>query len=316
MTETPTTDGIHHVTAVVGDPARNAEFYVDRLGLRLLKRTVNHDDRYTYHLYYGDGEGTPGTAMTVFPWGEGARAGRRGTGQVVTTAFAVPEGSLEYWAERLADREPDRRERFGESVLRFEDPDGLELELVETDALAGTPWAESPVPEKHQVRGLYGVCLSVADSEPTVDLLAALGYEAAGEEGDRRRLAATGPTGAVVDLVETDLPRGQGGVGTVHHVAFRVESEDQDDLRTALSSRGLQPTEAIDRKYFRSVYCREPGGVLYEFATPEPGFTVDEPVDELGSSLVLPDWLEDDREEIETRLPDLETPVVEGPAGD
>ncbi|WEL21806.1 ring-cleaving dioxygenase [Halorhabdus sp. BNX81] len=300
--------GIHHVTAIASDPEANYEFYTETLGLRLVKRSVNQDDTSVYHLFYGDHAGSPGTSMTFFPY-PGARPGQVGTGQVGTTAFMIPADAVEYWVDRLAEAGVDAdepRERFGETVIPFRDPDGLPLELVGVeDAPAGDPPA-GPVPPERAIRGFYGVTLSLEDTDSTVRLLEKMGYGQAGSEGDRTRYEATGELGAVVDLVaEPDRGRGQPGAGTVHHVAFRVTRDDQAEWREQLQNLGLRPTEIVDRKWFESVYTRTPGGVLFEYATAEPGYTVDEDLDELGERLVLPDWFEDRREEIEAGLPPL-----------
>jgi glyoxalase family protein len=314
----PQTPGLHHVTAIVGDPQTNADFYVGTLGLRMVKRTVNHDDTGTYHFYFGDGEGTPGTNVTFFPWGEGGRQGTFGAGQTRTTAYLVPEASVDYWAERLARAgvEYDRRQRFDEEVLRFTDPDGIGLALVAADAPSdAVPWAASPVPERHQLRGFHSVTLAVDDFGPTAEVLTdVLGFELDAEtDGRRRYRSATGGPGSLVDLVETDHGRGEMGVGTVHHVAFEVaDADDHERFREAYAAAGLDPSEVIDRTYFESTYTREPGGVLFEMATPEPGFTADEPLEELGSRLVLPERLEPRRAEIEARLPTFDGPPVGG----
>ncbi|WP_137286889.1 ring-cleaving dioxygenase [Halorussus salinisoli] len=298
--------GIHHVTAIAGDPGRNLDFYTRTLGLRLVKRSVNQDDVSVYHLFYGDYSGTPGTSMTFFPY-PGARPGRVGTGQVSTTAFLIPEESVDYWVERLADAgvdADDPRERFGDTVVPFRDPDGLPLELVaRADAPAGDP-PEGPVPDEHAIRGFFGVTLSLESAEPTASLLITMGFRET--ERDRRRYETDGELGYVVDILEDpQAPRGQPGAGTVHHVAFQVTEDDQSEWRDVLTDHGLRPTEIIDRKWFESVYARTKGGVLFEFATKSPGYTVDEDVDELGERLVLPEWLEDRRDEIEAGLPEL-----------
>ncbi|AEH38804.1 VOC family protein [Halopiger xanaduensis] len=308
------TRGIHHVTAIASDPERNFEFYTETLGLRLVKQSVNQDDVSVYHLFYADHEGTPGTSMTFFPYVD-ARPGQVGTGQVSTVSFLVPEGSLDYWQDRLEDAgaEPDDPlERFGDTVLPFTDPDGLPLELV---ARADAPPAnlpESPVPEEHAIRGFFGVTLSLTGADPTVELLEGMGYRETDHEpgtegtGPRRRFKADGELGFVVDVEEDpQAPQGLPGAGTVHHVAFEVREDEQDDWREFLIDRGLRPTEIIDRKWFKSVYAREYGGILFEFATKEPGYTVDEELEELGERLVLPEWLEDRRGEIEAGLPKL-----------
>ena len=302
--------GIHHVTAIGSDPARNLDFYARTLGLRLVKRSVNQDDVSVYHLFYGDYGGTPGTSMTFFPY-PGARQGRVGTGQVSTTAFLIPAGSVDYWVGRLAEEgvdADDPRERFGDTVIPFRDPDGLQLELVaREDAPDGDP-PEGPVPEEHAIRGFFGVTLSLASAEPTADLLETMGFRETERERTRRRFEADGDLGYVVDVLEDpQAARGQPGAGTVHHVAFQVTEDDQSEWRDVVIDHGLRPTEIIDRKWFRSVYARTEGGVLFEFATKSPGYTVDEDLDELGERLVLPEWLEDRRDEIESGLPDLST---------
>ena len=312
MSSAPTTDGVHHVTAIVGDAQRAVDFYVGTLGLRLVKRTVNHDDTGTYHLYFGDGDGTPGTAMTVFPWGEDGRQGRVGTGQVRRTAFAVPPGSLDYWADRLADAgvDADRDERGGDPRLSFADPDGLPLALVAVDTDYGSRWADSPVPADRQIRRFHGVTLALREAERTADLLADMGLVEADADGDRRRFEAPGPYGRVVDLTTPSIEPGRGGVGTVHHVAFVADDLDQQAHWRALARQhGLRATDVVDRTYFGSVYFRTHGGVLFETATPEPGFTADESVADLGRELALPDWLADRRAEVAADLPAIEDPV-------
>ncbi|WP_435147576.1 ring-cleaving dioxygenase [Halobaculum sp. P14] len=311
MTQLQPIDGLHHVTVMSGDPEANVRFFRDALGLRLVKRTVNFDDAGTYHLYYGDETGQPGTAYTVFPFGEGRR-GPSGTGEVSATGFAVPAGSIDYWRDRLSDADASVREpetRFGSRVLPFTDPDGQELELVETDAFGSVePWDGSPVPAEHQIRGFHSVSLRLADAEPTADLLEFMGFDRVDEAGDRVRFRGAGDHAAVVDLVERpDAGRAGNGIGSVHHVAFSVpDDETQTAWQAALRDRGLHATEVKDRQYFRSIYFREPGGVLFEFATDGPGFTADESVAELGSGLRLPEWLEDDRDRIESALPELD----------
>jgi len=304
--------GVHHVTAIASDPAENLAFYTDTLGLRLVKQSINQDDVSVYHLFYGDQQGSPGTSMTIFPY-VGARQGQVGTGQVATTQFVVPEDSVAYWLDRLNGADVDTaepQERFGETVIAFEDPDGLPLELVaSSDAPEGHP-PRGPVPKEHAIRGFYGVTLSLVSADETAALLEEMGFESTREEGDRTRFRAGGDLGAVVDVLEDpQAPRGTPGAGTVHHVAFQVTEDEQESWREVLQDHGLQPTQIIDRKWFKSVYARTQGGVLFEFATKEPGYTVDEDVEALGSSLVLPEWLEDRREEIEAQLPELEVPA-------
>jgi glyoxalase family protein len=302
--------GIHHVTAIASDPGENLDFYTQTLGLRLVKRSVNQDDVSVYHLFYGDYSGNPGTSMTFFPYAS-ARPGRVGTGQASTISFLIPSESVEYWVERLSEAgvEADEpRERFGDTVVPFRDPDGLPLELVaREDPPDGDP-PEGPVPDEHAIRGFFGVTLSLETAGPTATLLQTMGFRETDSEHDRRRFGSTGDLGYVVDICEDPQgPRGRPGTGTVHHVAFRVTRDDQSAWRDVLTDHGLRPTEIIDRKWFESVYARTKGGVLFEFATKEPGYTVDEDGDELGERLVLPEWLEDRRDEIEAGLPPLPT---------
>ncbi|HVB11292.1 MAG TPA: ring-cleaving dioxygenase [Bacillota bacterium] len=290
--------GIHHVTAIAGNPQANLDFYTQVLGLRLIKRTVNFDDPGSYHLYFGDERGTPGTVMTFFPWPDGQR-GRAGVGQATVTAFRVPEGSLGWWAERLRTHGVVPGEvgsRFGSDVLGFEDPDGLRLELVAGEG--------SDDAEPHAILGFHGVTLSEQGFEATARLLTeTLGLEAAGESGNRYRFQCA--EAAVVDVL--CLPagtRGRVSVGTVHHVAFRArDDEEQAEWHERLADLGLNVTRVLDRCYFHSIYFREPGGVLFEIATDGPGFAIDEPLAALGGTLRLPPWLEAQRAAIEAQLP-------------
>lgn len=307
--------GIHHVTAIAGDPQRNLDFYTTVLGLRLVKVTVNYDDPSTYHFYFGDGAGRPGTILTFFPW-PGAPRGRRGTGQTTATSFSVPEHSLGFWTERLGSRGipfDGPTPRFDEEIVSFSDPDGLALELVaHARGEAGEPWDLGPIPAESAVRGFFGVTLSEEGYERTAGLLSAtLGFRLVEEKGNRFRYetGAKG-TGAVVDVL--CLPyghRGQVAVGTVHHVAFRTPTgRGQTEWRNALAGLGYDVTPVIDRLYFHSIYFREPGGVLFEIATDSPGFSVDEPADRLGSRLMLPARLESHRSELEKVLPPIRLP--------
>lgn len=302
----PSTPGLHHVTAIAGNPNRNADFYINQLGLRLVKRTVNHDDKYTYHLYYGDGVGTPGTNITFFPWPDGRR-GRAGAGQIRTTAFTVPRDSVNYWRDRLTNHGTDitEEERFGNQVLKFRDPDSLQLELIAGEGKA-EPWSKSPVPKKHQLRGFHSVTLEVPDAESTETIITDLmGYSLDAEENNRKRYRSKDDgSGSTIDLLETDKAPGRVGIGSVHHAAFKA-NEGLEGWRGALLDQGLDPTKAIDRVYIKSVYARIPGGVLFEFATPEPGFTWDEDLESLGEELVLPEWLESEHNEIEAHLPEF-----------
>ncbi|MEZ5330679.1 MAG: ring-cleaving dioxygenase [Thermoanaerobaculia bacterium] len=311
MTATPLR-GIHHVTALASDPVANVDFYTRVLGLRLVKRTVNFDDPGTHHLYFGDEEGRPGTILTFFPWPL-ARRGSRGAGQATTTAFAVPAGSLSWWHTRLTGAGlpvEDPGERFGEPVLGLLDPDGLRLELVEREwAGDAAAWSASPVPTDRAVRGFDSIELTVRDAGPSLELLTdGMGYRELERAGSRIRLGAgDGPVGGRVDLVAApDTGFGHIAAGTVHHVAWRAADDGaQREWRERLSGRGLHVTPVLDRCYFHSIYFREPGGVLFEIATDPPGFTIDESVEELGSALRLPPWLEADRARIEEVLPSL-----------
>ena len=320
MTATP---GIHHVTCIAGDPQQNLDFWGETLGLRLVKRSVNQDDPGTYHFFYADSEGTPGTSMTFFPW-EDLSQGKVGSGQVSRTAFRVPAGSLDYWEDRFAAygvEYGDRVERFGETVLPFSDPDGLPVELVATeipDDDPTDPWTAF-VPEEHAIRGFHSVTLWVADPQPTQELLKTMGLEKVSTEqaqgdtpGDERtRFAADGPVGKYVDILPT-IESGRQGHGTVHHVAFQTPTDDdQDAMRTAVRTEGLNPTAQIDRHWFRSVYFREHAGILFELATNGPGYDSDEPLDELGETLVLPGKFEAQREHIEAQLTHIEVPRPE-----
>jgi glyoxalase family protein len=307
--------GIHHVTAIASDPQRNVNFYTNTLGLRLVKLTVNFDDPSTYHLYFGDEQGNPGTLMTFFPW-PGATRGQRGTGQVAATAFAVPEGALDYWESRLKERGTPvfgRQRRFGQEVLPFVDPDWMPLELVAGSGTgASTPWAEGGIPLDYAIHGFDSVTLWEKDPAPSLDLLTqTMGFKLVGDDGPRTRLRASqDEAGALVDLFH--LPkqdRGTLGAGTVHHVAWRTQNQsEQLAWRQDVAKLGLRVTPVIDRQYFRSIYFREPGGVLFEIATDPPGMDWDEPMESLGTGLRLPSQLEPQRAAVEAALPDLVLP--------
>ncbi|MDQ8731625.1 ring-cleaving dioxygenase [Bradyrhizobium sp. LHD-71] len=306
--------GIHHVTAIAGQATRNYEFYTRTLGLRFVKKTVNFDDPGTYHFYYGDETGHPGTILTFFPW-EHAAPGRGGVGQTQQTAFRVPASSLGYWTHRFVEKsvahQPPEK-RFGEWLLSFTDPDGISLALV---GVAGAEqekaWSTGEVPAEHAIRGFQGVTLLIEDAGRTGAILSdVLGFERIGQEGSiiRFRAPETGE-GAVVDIYEAKgfLP-GRLGRGSVHHIAFRAadDAEQAEMVRKLTQNHAMRPTEQKDRNYFRSVYFREPGGILFEIATDIPGFAVDEPVATLGQALKLPDFLEPQRKAIEGVLPSLE----------
>ncbi len=304
--------GIHHITAITGPPQPNVDFYVARLGQRLVKTTVNFDAPDTYHLYYGDTVGTPGTILTFFPFVD-AGPGRNGPGMAIAVAYAVPSGDLDAWRERLAEHgigswQPTTR--FNQRFLTFTDPDGLKLELIESDDsnASGTSSLD---------HGFHSVTLCVSDPAPTARVLTDLfGYEPAGQEtiDGVERLRFQSPShgrGSIVDLIRpTDRSSAIQGAGTVHHVAFRAETpERQREWRERILEYGLRPTPVIDRQYFEAIYFREPGGILFEIATDPPGFTTDETVDELGMHLKLPPQYESRRSELEGVLPPIQMPT-------
>jgi len=312
-----TAPGLHHVTAICGDPQANVDFYATVLGLRLVKRTVNFDDPTTYHLYYGDDLGRPGTILTFFPW-PGAPRAAPGTGQAIATAFAVPRGSLHWWMDRLAESAADFgpvEERFGDKVLPLRDPDHLAVELVErTDAEHREWWERGPVPAPYALRGFHSVTLSLEGYERTAALLTdVMGFGPAGQLQSRFRYDAGEPPRATVDVICAPAQRaGRVAVGSVHHIAFRCASdEEQAAWRRHLVAAGMNVTPVLDRQYFRSIYFREPGGVLFEIATDQPGFARDEAPEALGSALKLPPWLESRRSHIEDRLPRLNLPAAD-----
>jgi glyoxalase family protein len=308
--------GLHHGTAISADPQVNLDFYSGTLGMRLVKKTVNQDVPDTYHLFYADGEGHPGTDLTFFPWPEMA-PGVKGAGLATEVGLAIPSGSVGYWSQRLASSgvSTAREEtRFGERSLVFTDPHGLDLALVETaDEREFSPWEQGPVPAAHQVRGLHSVRLWLRQLGPTERFFTVLGFSKVGEDAGWHRFSpGAGGSGAIVDVREMPSePRGSWGPGVVHHVAWRVP-DDRAELaaRAVVAGAGAYPTDVIDRFWFRSVYFREPGGVLFEIATDGPGFAVGEPTDSLGERLVLPPWLEKTREKIEQGLQPLRAPVA------
>ena len=321
--------GIHHVTAITSDPQRNIDFYTGILGLRFVKLTVNQDDPTSYHLYYGDELGRPGTILTFFHW-PNIPNGHRGTSQVIATAFLVPEGSIDYWMNRLKKNQIEFHgpsTRFDdEQVLSMHDPDGLELEIVAHSSAydrSANIWKEAPIPTEHAIRGFYSVTLSEEGYERTASVLTnELGFVPTRQDGSRFRYEIPTAKSSSSAKVDTEKGRSQGGarivdvlclpytqqgvigIGSVHHVAFRTPTDAQQQvLRHKLVRAGLNATPVIDRFYFHSVYFREPGGVLFEIATNPPGFTVDEKADELGTHLVLPPWLESIRGDLEKILP-------------
>jgi glyoxalase family protein len=322
--------GLHHVTAIASDPQRNLDFYVGLLGLRFVKCTVNFDDPGTYHFYFGDNRGTPGTILTFFPW-PGAQRGTRGTGQIEATAFSIPPDSIGYWQERLKQQHVTAERtstRFGEEVIRLIDPDGL---LIELSAVAAgvpatpkpgeggspgniDPWPHSPVPTEHAIHGFHSVSAALEGYERTARLLTeSFGYRLVDESGNRFRFASPDESapGRIIDLLcQPDTSMGRVAAGSVHHIAFRAKDEaEQLQWRKHLVDLGYNVTPVIDRTYFHSIYFREPGGVLFEIATDPPGFTSDEKVEELGTHLRLPSWMESARQQIEQILPPIRVPT-------
>lgn len=308
--------GLHHVTATVNDAQEDLDFYRDILGLRLVKRTVNFDNAQVYHFYYGDERGTPGTIWTTFPYkGQGVGRGQHGRGQITSTSFSVPAGALDFWTPRLAQKGIAIEEAVGWSgsrTIRFEDPSGLAIELTENGGDRRKPWTGSGIAAEHAIRGLHSVRLRLAYAERTIRLMTELlGFEQVAEDKDNVHLAVNGDIpGHRVELAPgTGGPEGRNGLGTVHHVAMAIASpEEQVRLRHELIGLGYAVTEVLDRQYFQSIYFREPGGVLFEIATVSPGFTVDEPLEELGQALKLPPWEEPNRPGIEKRLPQINPP--------
>jgi len=307
---TPT--GIHHLTAVAGDPRTNLDFYAGLLGLRLVKKTVNFDDPSAYHLYYGDATGSPGSIVTFFYWpGHDAR-GRVGSGQNTAIVFSAPADSLDFWQQRLtaAGVAPVRRERFGETVLAFADPDGIPVELVAVAEDARTGWTTPEISADHALRGLHTAELTVRSPAKTETLITGvMGYRLRRRDGDRARYEAAsgGGSGHYIDLIAApSAAPGVGGAGTIHHIAWSVPDDTtQLRLQTELRSAGHAVSDVRNRHYFHSIYHREPGGILFEIATATPGFTIDEPAETLGSALKLPAQFEPARPQIESLLPPL-----------
>ena len=305
-------NGIHHVTAFSGAAERNVEFYTRVLGLRLVKKTVNFDDPGTYHLYYGDAAGQPGTILTFFPIAHAA-PGRVGIGETQETAFRVPRAAIGWWTHRFIEKGVTHEalvQVLGEPTLRFRDPDGLMLALVGTDtAETDVPWTGAEIPAEHAIRGFHGVTLLLKEAEGTAAILTEVfGFQEAGREGAAIRYASGAPEGGFVTLRAVgEFLRGRQGAGSVHHIAFRAadDGEQARMVETLTRTYGLGVTEQRDRQYFRSVYFREPGGVLFEIATDVPGFAVDEPVETLGRDLKLPAFLEPHRAQIEGHLPTI-----------
>ncbi|WP_347320911.1 ring-cleaving dioxygenase [Rossellomorea sp. RS05] len=308
------TAGIHHITAIVGHPQENIDFYAGVLGLRLVKQTVNFDDPGTYHLYFGDEGGSPGTIITFFPWA-GARQGVIGDGQVGVTTYAVPAESLAFWKERLKtfNIEAKESQRFGETYLTFDDPHGLHLEIVEREGGENNGWSFGGVSSDVAIKGFGGAILLSARPEKTAELLEqVMGLEKVGEEGDYIRFRSTADIGNLIDVKKTSVGRGRSGVGTVHHIAWRAE-DDQDQLQwqRLVGESGYGVTEVKDRNYFNAIYFREHGEILFEIATDPPGFAHDETVETMGEKLMLPEQYEGHRDRIEQALIPIEVKELE-----
>jgi len=304
--------GLHHITAIAGDARQNFDFYTKTLGLRLVKKTVNFDDPETYHLYYGDETGSAGTILTFFPW-TGIGQGTEGVGMATEIGYSVPSGSLDFWMQRLKENNlnpSEITERFGESLLAFRDPDGLSLSLiVAAKPDSRTPWETPDIKSDTATKGFHSTTLTLQSIDETAKVLTDIfGYRLLSQEGNRYRfITDTVEAAQFVDLLEIpDGPRGRNAAGTNHHVAFRVKDEQvQMAMREKILSNDIQITGKIDRDYFFSLYFREPGGVLFEIATENPGFTVDEPLNELGANLKLPHQHERLRAHLEKSLPEL-----------
>ncbi|CAG5005394.1 Putative ring-cleaving dioxygenase MhqO [Dyadobacter sp. CECT 9275] len=304
-------NGLHHITALASDAQRNVDFYVGVLGLRMVKKTINFDAPDVYHLYYGDETGSPGSILTFFPYA-GLQRGRKGGGQLTYTAFSIPTASLSYWMDRLTHFGvpfAGPYQRFNESYLRFEDFDGMGVELVANGIDKRPGWDNGKIPAEYSVRGFYTATLNEFNVDRTVSLLTdVMQHKLIAEETDLFRFEApNGGPGSYVDVLRSPKDvRALQGAGSVHHIAFATETDEtQLEIRENLFGAGFNPTEVLDRNYFHSIYYREPGGILFEIATNPPGFAVDEKVTELGSALKLPEWYEPRREKIEAGLPPI-----------
>lgn len=303
--------GLHHITVLAGDAKRNSDFYTKTLGMRMVKKSVNQDDPGTYHLFYGNEAATPGSSLTFFPWPR-AHKGTTGAGEAVNVAFKVPSGSQDFWITRLNEQGiniSDSFEVFGKQTIRFNDPDGLELDLVfDGNAKEKVSEYQSPVPNESAIQGFESTRLKVRNADPTVQILEDIfGFSERDSNANHTLYQTDSDIGSSVIIESSDEDPGRGGRGIIHHVAFRAKDlEDLNHLRDQVRSIGLNPTDVIDRHWFKSVYFREPNGILFEIATDDPGYAVDEPFEELGEKLILTPWLEPRREHIESILPKLE----------
>lgn len=309
------TPGIHHITAMVNDAQRNIDFYAGVLALRLVKKTINFDRPEVYHLYFGNETGDPGTAITFFPW-PNLLKGRIGIGQVGVTSYVIPMGSIPFWQDRLKRFGVRfiQNVRYGESYLQFQDPDGLEIELVERNEGPTNTWSFGGVTPDVAIKGFSGAILISAQPHKTAEILeGVLGFDTIGQEESFLRFKAMAETGNTIDIKLSPSVRGLMGAGTIHHIAWRAkDDEEHKKWRELLVEKGYYPTEILDRNYFKSLYFHEGGGILFEIATDSPGFTVDESMNGLGKKLMLPSWLESKREELEDKLPKVEARVLEG----
>lgn len=302
--------GIHHITALAGDAQRNAGFYVKLLGMRLVKKSVNQDDPGTYHLFYGNANGSPGSGITFFPWPM-ARQGKAGLGEAVKVAFAVPSDSIDFWVGHLGENDIDfdgPYNRFGQQAIALRDPDRLQLELVFDEHSEELPgWEGSNIPANFGIRGFRGTTLSLNEAEPTAEVLTSIfGFKKTESSRESVHYTTDAPIGGSVIIKEGQPKPSSNGRGIIHHVAFRAKDDKElSSLRKKVQDMGLHPSEIIDRHWFHSVYFRSPGGVLFEIATDGPGYAVDEDADKLGEKLILPPWLESKREMIEKRLPEI-----------
>lgn len=309
------TQGIHHISAMVNDAQRNIDFYAGVLGLRLVKKTINFDRPEVYHLYFGNETGQPGTVITFFPWAKQLK-GRIGTGQVGVTSYIIPKGAVPFWENRLRKFgvEFTSSTRFDEKYLKFNDPDGLLLELVERDEGPINTWNFGGIQAENAIKGFGGAVLFSAKPHKTADVLEnILGLDCIGQENEFLRFKSDGNVGNTIDIHLNPSVRGLMGAGTVHHIAWRAKDEEEHQKwRSLLLEKGYYPTEILDRNYFKALYFHEEGGILFEIATDSPGFAVDERFDELGKKLMLPSWLEPQRDELEEKLPHVEVRVLEG----
>jgi glyoxalase family protein len=309
----PVVAGIHHVTAIAGDPQKNFDFYNKILGLRFVKKTVNFDDPNTYHFYFGNETGEPGTIITFFPWSDLAYKGRKGTGQITTISFSIPADSLSYWFDRLSKFNilcSGPFKKFDEDVVLLEDPDGIEIELIAGEGTHPKGWTDGSLPIEHSIRGLHSVTLSLNNFKETDEMLVnLLGFSKVKQEQNRTRYIAGNGPGKFIDILHlTGSMPGTIGAGIIHHIAFRTNDEEsQLEIHARLLKNKIKVTPVIDRSYFKSIYFHEPGNILFEVATDTPGFLIDENITSLGKELKLPPQYEKDRIFIERALPLLKT---------